>query len=71
MPGCERHSLESMVAEAKDAWQYGVRSFVIFPKVPESLKTNRGEEGRLDIDSLRLRAKSGAVVAKSSAAAVV
>jgi len=44
MPGCERHSLESMVAEAKDAWQYGVRSFVIFPKVPESLKTNRGEE---------------------------
>lgn len=44
MPGCERHSLESMVAEAKDAWQYGVRSFVIFPKVPESLKSNRGEE---------------------------
>ena len=44
MPGCERHSLESMVAEAKDAWQYGVRSFVIFPKVEEKLKSNRGEE---------------------------
>ena len=44
MPGCERHSLDSMVAEAKDAWQYGVRSFVIFPKVPDKLKTNRGEE---------------------------
>ena len=29
MPGCERHSLASMVAEAKDAWQYGVRSFVV------------------------------------------
>merc|ERR1712127_783452 len=27
-----------------DAWQYGVRSFVIFPKVPDKLKTNRGEE---------------------------
>lgn len=44
MPGCERHSLASMVAEAKDAYQYGVRSFVVFPKVPDALKTNRGEE---------------------------
>mmetsp|Transcript_39635 Transcript_39635/g.92647 ORF Transcript_39635/g.92647 Transcript_39635/m.92647 type:complete len:395 (-) Transcript_39635:353-1537(-) len=44
MPGCERHSLQSMVAEAKDAWQYGVRSFIVFPKVPDHLKTNRGEE---------------------------
>ena len=32
MPGAERHSLASMVAEAKDAWQYGVRSFILFPK---------------------------------------
>ncbi|KAL3928678.1 MAG: hypothetical protein SGPRY_002287, partial [Prymnesium sp.] len=44
MPGCERHSLASMVAEAKDAWQYGVRSFVLFPKVDDALKSNRGEE---------------------------
>ena len=44
MPGCERHSLSSMVAEAKDAYQYGVRSFVVFPKVPDAVKTNRGEE---------------------------
>jgi len=44
MPGCERHSLESMVAEAKDAWQYGVRSFILFPKVDDRLKTNLGEE---------------------------
>eukprot|EP00966_Prymnesium_polylepis_P227695 5269377-Prymnesium_polylepis.2 len=44
MPGCERHSLASMVAEAKDAWQYGVRSFVVFPKVDDALKSNRGEE---------------------------
>mmetsp|Transcript_1404 Transcript_1404/g.2898 ORF Transcript_1404/g.2898 Transcript_1404/m.2898 type:complete len:397 (+) Transcript_1404:24-1214(+) len=44
MPGCERHSLESMIAEAKEAWGYGVRSFILFPKVPDELKTNRGEE---------------------------
>jgi len=44
MPGCERHSLASMVAEAKDAYKYGVRTFVVFPKVPDNLKTNRGEE---------------------------
>ena len=44
MPGCERHSLQSMVAEAKDAYQYGVRSFVVFPKVPDAVKTVRGEE---------------------------
>jgi porphobilinogen synthase len=44
MPGCERHSLASMVAEAKDAYKWGVRSFVVFPKVPDALKTIRGEE---------------------------
>lgn len=44
MPGCERHSLESMVAEAVDSWQYGVRSFIVFPKVDDKLKSNRGEE---------------------------
>lgn len=44
MPGCDRHSLSSMVAEAKDAYKYGVKTFVIFPKVPDALKSNRGEE---------------------------
>jgi len=44
MPGCERHCLTSMVAEAKEAYKYGVRSFVVFPKVPDALKTVRGEE---------------------------
>ena len=28
-----RHSLDSMVAEAVDSWKYGVRSFIVFPKV--------------------------------------
>ena len=44
MPGCERHSLASMVAEAKEAWSYGVKSFICFPKVDDDLKTNYGEE---------------------------
>ena len=37
MPGCERHSLESMVKEAKDAWSFGVKSFIVFPKVPDEV----------------------------------
>ena len=44
MPGCERHSLSSMVAEASEAYSYGVKSFVVFPKVADELKTNYGEE---------------------------
>jgi porphobilinogen synthase len=44
MPDCVRHSLQSMVAEAKEAWGYGVQAFILFPKVPDELKTNRGEE---------------------------
>ena len=44
MPGCERHSLDSMLKEVGDAYQYGVRSFILFPKVPDELKTNLGVE---------------------------
>uniref|UniRef100_A0A7S2XYQ0 Delta-aminolevulinic acid dehydratase n=1 Tax=Fibrocapsa japonica TaxID=94617 RepID=A0A7S2XYQ0_9STRA len=44
MPGCERHSLPSMIKEAEAAWKFGVRSFVLFPKVDDKLKTNYGEE---------------------------
>jgi porphobilinogen synthase len=42
MPGCERHSLDSMLREVGDAYQYGVKTFVLFPKVPDKLKTNLG-----------------------------
>ena len=38
MLGCERHSLASMVKEAKTAWALGVRSFILFPKVPLPLQ---------------------------------
>lgn len=44
MPGCERHSLDSMLNEIGDAYQYGVKTFVLFPKVPDELKTNLGVE---------------------------
>jgi porphobilinogen synthase len=33
-----------MLAEVEEAMLYGVGSFVLFPKVPDNLKTNYGEE---------------------------
>ena len=44
MPGCERHSLDSMLAEVGEAMDEGVKTFVLFPKVPDELKTNLGVE---------------------------
>ena len=44
MPGCERHSLDSMVSEVGEAYDLGVKTFVLFPKVPDVLKTNLGVE---------------------------
>jgi len=44
MPGCERHTLDSMLREVGESIELGVKTFVLFPKVPEHLKTNLGEE---------------------------
>jgi hypothetical protein len=44
MPGCERHSLESMLKEVGESMDVGVQTFVLFPKVPDELKTNLGVE---------------------------
>jgi porphobilinogen synthase len=44
MPGCERHSLNSMLREVGESFELGVKTFVLFPKVPDELKTNYGEE---------------------------
>jgi len=44
MPGCDRHTLDSMMTEVGEATRYGVNTFVLFPKVADSLKTNHGEE---------------------------
>ncbi len=40
MPGCQRHSLPSMLKEVGEALELGVKSFVLFPKVDDALKTN-------------------------------
>jgi len=44
MPGQSRHSLASMVKEVEAGLAAGVRSFVLFPKVDDALKSNFGEE---------------------------
>ena len=44
MPGCERHSLDSMLREVGESYELGVKTFVLFPKVPDELKTNLGVE---------------------------
>jgi len=44
MPGCERHSLASMLQEVGEARTEGVRSVILFPKVEDEKKTNFGEE---------------------------
>jgi len=44
MPGQSRHSLPSMVEEVRKGLAAGVRSFVLFPKVEDDLKSNYGEE---------------------------
>eukprot|EP00547_Thalassionema_nitzschioides_P002854 CAMPEP_0194222766 /NCGR_PEP_ID=MMETSP0156-20130528/33709_1 /TAXON_ID=33649 /ORGANISM="Thalassionema nitzschioides, Strain L26-B" /LENGTH=403 /DNA_ID=CAMNT_0038953693 /DNA_START=37 /DNA_END=1248 /DNA_ORIENTATION=+ len=44
MPGCERHSLDSMMREIGESMELGVGTFVLFPKVPDELKTNLGVE---------------------------
>eukprot|EP00934_Nitzschia_sp_Nitz4_P004496 Nitzschia sp. Nitz4//scaffold70_size99833//69431//72788//NITZ4_004603-RA/size99833-processed-gene-0.120-mRNA-1//-1//CDS//3329557159//4486//frame0 len=44
MPGCQRHSLESMLKEIGEAFKLGVKAFALFPVVPDELKTNLGVE---------------------------
>ena len=44
MPGTNRWDLNSLVDEVQRAWGLGIRCIVLFPKVPESLKTEKGEE---------------------------
>jgi len=44
MPGCSRHTLTSMLSEIGEAYDLGVKAFVLFPKVDDALKTNLGVE---------------------------
>lgn len=44
MPGCERHSVSSALREVGEAEALGVRAVVIFPKIPDELKSNSANE---------------------------
>eukprot|EP00184_Porphyridium_aerugineum_P000483 CAMPEP_0184706278 /NCGR_PEP_ID=MMETSP0313-20130426/36677_1 /TAXON_ID=2792 /ORGANISM="Porphyridium aerugineum, Strain SAG 1380-2" /LENGTH=408 /DNA_ID=CAMNT_0027167827 /DNA_START=97 /DNA_END=1323 /DNA_ORIENTATION=+ len=44
MPDCYRHSVESAMREVQEAYNLGVRSVIIFPKIPDELKTNTADE---------------------------
>lgn len=44
MPGCMRHSLDSMMKEVQEATSHGIKSFILFPKIADNLKTNYAEE---------------------------
>jgi len=44
MPGCERHSVDSVMKEVKFAHSLGVNQFILFPKIPEELKSNTADE---------------------------
>ena len=47
MPGTYRHSLESMMSEIDENVALGIKSFILFPKVPDDLKTNYAESATI------------------------
>ncbi|EKX53899.1 hypothetical protein GUITHDRAFT_160911 [Guillardia theta CCMP2712] len=44
MPGCERHTEESCLREVGEAIAEGVSNVILFPKIPEGLKSNSADE---------------------------
>jgi porphobilinogen synthase len=44
MPGITRYGLKGLAAEVKRASKLGIRAVVLFPKVPDDLKTSDGRE---------------------------
>ena len=55
MPGVERHTIESLVAECRAATAVGIKAVALFPVTPVELKDERGTEA-LNPDCLVLRA---------------
>lgn len=55
MPGYFRMSLDLLEKEAKELWNLGLKSVLLFVKVPENLKDNAGKEA-LNADGLMQRA---------------
>jgi len=44
MPGCKRHTITSLIEEVAGAISEGINAIVLFPKVPDRLKTPMAEE---------------------------
>ncbi len=44
MPGCTRWSLDGLIYEATEAQSLGINSVVLFPAIPDSLKSSKAEE---------------------------
>ena len=42
MPGCTRWSVDGLLGEIQVAWDLGIRAVVLFPKIPDSLKSADG-----------------------------
>lgn len=55
MPGYFRYSLDLIEKEAKELWNMGLKSVLLFVKVPEDLKDNAGKEA-LNPEGLMQRA---------------
>lgn len=55
MPDYYRFSLDLLVKEVKEIWSLGLRSVLVFVKVPDALKDNKGTEA-LNPDGLMQRA---------------
>lgn len=55
MPGYYRYSLDTLKTEIKELWSLGLKSVLLFVKVPDALKDNKGTEA-LNPDGLMQRA---------------
>jgi porphobilinogen synthase len=55
MPNYYRYSLDLLQAEVKELWKLGLKSVLLFVKVPDSLKDNKGTEA-INPDGLMQRA---------------
>jgi len=55
MPGYYRYSLDLLKNEVRDLWKMGLKAVLLFVKVPDNLKDNRGTEA-LNADGLMQRA---------------
>lgn len=55
MPGYYRYSLDTLKTEIKELWTLGLKSVLLFVKVPDALKDNKGTEA-INPDGLMQRA---------------